>query len=381
MRHFYNPKAIASLLGLLITGLNLAFLNLLEGVSTEAFMVVGITSFSFTLLLSYFVLEFLFFREILQIYRVVGRLKKKDFKKSRKRLIDSENPLRALRRDIFTLSKKQEKELSQQLKTMQRQEEEIDQLKMLQEFRRDFLADVSHELKTPIFSAQGFIHTLLDGAADDEEVRRRFLKKAASSMDGLENLVNDLLTLTKLETGSIKMHPDSFNLEQLILEVFEQLEIKAQDKQIDLSLDNQFVEAPFIYADQQRIRQVFTNLVMNAIKYGNPGGWIRIQLQKAQRFVEIKIQDNGPGIAAEHINRIFERLYRVEKSRSKDKGGSGLGLAIVKQILQAHQSTIEVKSRVGAGTTFWFHLPLTHASSDIKLKEQIVLEEDQLPKT
>lgn len=364
MKRLYDPKAFSFLIALVISVVVSSFLGLIKSIATEAIWVAALSSFVSSFILVYFTLEFLFFREIYQLYRIIGRLKKKDFKKARKKLLQSNNPIRALRHEIFTLSKKQEKELDRHMKTMERQEKEIDQLKQLQEYRRDFLADVSHELKTPIFSAQGFIHTLLDGAIEDNSVRQRFLENAAKSLEGLENLVNDLLILTKLETGSLRMNPKNFDLATIIEEVFEQLELKAQERNVELILTREGSTLFPVYADRMRIMQVFTNLITNAIKYGKEGGFLRITINRTGKFAHVTVADNGPGIGPEHLKRIFERLYRIEKSRSKDKGGSGLGLAIVKQILQSHGSDIQVESQIGKGTIFMFSLPAANPNEN-----------------
>lgn len=220
----------------------------------------------------------------------------------------------------------------------------------METFRREFLADVSHDLKTPIFAAQGFIHTLLDGAIEDPEVSHKFLKKAAKSLDGLEVLVKDILILTQVESGDIRMHFEPIDLKEVVEEVFEQLESKAKKRDIRLYIKTK--DPLLVNADRLRISQVLTNLVSNGITYGKPGGKVTVTI----KGTEVKVADNGIGISEEHLPRVFERFYRVDKSRSRAVGGTGLGLAIVKHILNAHDASIDVISKLGEGTTFTFTL-------------------------
>jgi two-component system phosphate regulon sensor histidine kinase PhoR len=235
-------------------------------------------------------------------------------------------------------------------------QKEIDELIKLENFRREFVADVSHELKTPIFAAQGFVHTLLDGAVNDKNVRTRFLKKAAKSLDGLDALVQDLLTLSQIETGDIKMHFENFDLRRLCEDVLDQFEEKADKKKIKLKLGNDHNRI-MVYADKQRISQVITNFVSNAINYTPEDGSVSVEFEVGKKNVTTFVSDNGEGIPESHLDRIFERFYRVDKSRSREKGGTGLGLAIVKHILEGHHSKPEVTSEVGKGSTFSFKLP------------------------
>lgn len=215
---------------------------------------------------------------------------------------------------------------------------------------------MSHELKTPIFAAQGFVHTLLDGAVNDKSVRNKFLKKAAKSLDGLDALVQDLLTLSQIETGQIKMHFESIDLAKLTEEVFEQLEDKAKKRNIRLKVETD-TRPVIVYADWQRIFQVMSNLVSNAIKHSYEGGEVVVWFEIGKKNVTTHVRDYGEGIPAEHLPRIFERFYRVDKSRSREKGGTGLGLAIVKHILENHNTKAEVKSEPEKGSDFSFKLP------------------------
>jgi two-component system phosphate regulon sensor histidine kinase PhoR len=231
----------------------------------------------------------------------------------------------------------------------------VQDLKKAAKYRQEFLADVSHELKTPIFAAQGFVHTLLDNPDEDLEIRIKFLEKAAKSLDGLDNLVQDLLTVSQIETGAIKIEKKKINLRPLIEEIFEQVEAKAKKRDVKLKLIAPKGEIQ-VKADTQRISQVIMNLVVNAIKYGNEKGLVQIIITEKKKAYTISVVDNGPGIPYEHLNRIFERFYRVDKSRAKNSGGTGLGLSIVKHIVQAHNSKISVQSEENKGTRFEFKL-------------------------
>ena len=337
-----SPRIIALLLACMISALTLAFLAFVEGVTNAMLFVVGISSFIISFFLVFYAIELLVFREVNKMYKTIHQLKIRDFSISRKSIIQNTNPFKKLNDEIFVYVAKKQKE--------------IDELKRLEQFRREFLADVSHELKTPIFAAQGFIHTLIDGAVDDELVRDKFLYKAAKSLDGLDALVKDLVALSQLETGEVKMNFERVDFVQITQEVFEQLEKLAHAKETLLSLRT-LQPGPFwVKADPQRITQVMTNLVENALKYGNEKGRVVVSLEEDRKHILIAVRDNGPGIPPEHLSRIFERFYRVEKSRSKDRGGTGLGLAIVKHILNAHKTKITVMSKVEKGTTFRFKL-------------------------
>ena len=252
------------------------------------------------------------------------------------------NPLKTINEEIFSFADLKQKE--------------IDELKKLEAFRKEFIADVSHELKTPIFAAQGFVHTLLDGAVNDKAVRTKFLKKAAKSLDGLDVLVQDLLTLSHIETGQIKMHFENIDLYKLTEEVFEQFEGKADKKDVALRIEGPSQKV-VVYADWQRINQVMTNLISNAIKHSHDGAEVVVSFEVSKKNITTLVRDFGEGIPMEHQARIFERFYRVDKSRSREKGGTGLGLAIVKHILDGHNTKAEVESTPGKGSTFSFKLP------------------------
>jgi len=344
----YSPRVLALLLGLCISLITTLFLSLVKGVELTALMVTFGISFSVSYILAYIILEFLIFREINKIYKLIEKLKRKELSGLDKQKSGVLNPLEKINEEIFSLAQLKQKE--------------IDELRKLEAFRREFIADVSHELKTPIFAAQGFVHTLLDGAVNDRMVRTKFLKKAAKSLDGLDALVHDLLTLSHIETGQIKMHFENIDLYKLTEEVFEQFEEKGDKRNIILRIESD-AKKVMVYADWQRITQVMTNLVSNAIKHSFEGGEVVVRFSISKKFVTTHVRDFGEGIPTEHLSRVFERFYRVDKSRSREKGGTGLGLAIVKHILENHQTKAEVVSTVDKGSDFSFKLPRSKSDS------------------
>jgi two-component system phosphate regulon sensor histidine kinase PhoR len=226
----------------------------------------------------------------------------------------------------------------------------------MERYRKEFLGNVSHELKTPIFNIQGYINTLLDGAWEDQEVLIHFLKKAAKSTDRIASLVEDLESISQLESGFLTMEMEIFDINDLIHDIFDSLDFRAAEKNIRLDF-KEGCDTPFIVeADKDRVRQVIINLLVNSIKYGKENGYTLIGLYDMDENILIEVTDNGIGIEEEHLPRLFERFYRVDKSRSRDEGGTGLGLSIVKHIIEAHDQTINVRSTKGVGTTFAFTL-------------------------
>jgi two-component system, OmpR family, phosphate regulon sensor histidine kinase PhoR len=347
----YSARTLALLVAVSVAIVTTLFLSLVDRVGRDALVVSAVISFSASYLLIFVVLEFLIFREINKIYKMMEKLRKKELSSISKEKSSVLNPLEKINEEIYSFATLKQKE--------------IDELKKLEAFRKEFIADVSHELKTPIFAAQGFVHTLLDGAVNDKNVRTKFLKKAAKSLDGLDILVQDLLTLSQIETGDIKMHFEHIDLHKLCAEAIDQFEEKAEKKNIKLKLVTDYHKIN-VYADWQRINQVVTNLISNAISYTPEGGEVTITYDVGKKNISTFISDTGEGIPPQHLNRIFERFYRVDKSRSREKGGTGLGLAIVKHILEGHNSKAEVESTVGKGSVFSFKLPRSrHDSSEL----------------
>jgi two-component system phosphate regulon sensor histidine kinase PhoR len=233
---------------------------------------------------------------------------------------------------------------------------EIEHLTDRDDFRREFMGDVSHELKTPLFSAQSYILTILDGSMNDKELEKKYLSRAKKSLDRLTSIVNDLDTLAKLETG-LKLDQQPFNIVQCISDVIEMLEFSALKKNITLGFGDSYDYPIMVKADREKIEQVLINMIQNSINYGSDGGQTSVLVQTHSIYrIRVEVKDDGVGIEKGELPRLFERFYRVDKSRSRDHGGSGLGLAIVKHILEAHDQEILVESTPGSGSTFSFTL-------------------------
>lgn len=237
---------------------------------------------------------------------------------------------------------------------------EIDTLKIREEYRRDFLGNVSHELKTPLFTVQGYILTLLDGAMDDKKLRQKYLQRASKGVERLIYIVKDLDLITKLEVGDLKLTREDFDVIELIQNTFDLLEMKAAQKQIALVFDMEYPNPVYVNADREKVQQVISNLLVNSIKYGHANGTTEVSVENLiKNKVIIRVTDNGSGIPKQHIPRLFERFYRVDQSGSRSEGGSGLGLSIVKHIIEAHGEKIYVESEVGVGSEFSFTLEKT----------------------
>jgi len=242
---------------------------------------------------------------------------------------------------------------------------EIDTLKIREEYRRDFLGNVSHELKTPLFTVQGYILTLLDGAIKDKKVSEKYLKRASKGVERLIYIVKDLDMITKLETGDLNLKKEAFDIIELIRNVFELLEMRATKKEITLTFDMEYPDPIYVLGDSEKIQQVLSNLLVNSIKYGHQNGTTELSVENLiKNKVIVRVTDNGEGIPKQHIPRLFERFYRVDQSGSRKEGGSGLGLAIVKHIIEAHGEKIYVESEVDVGSEFSFTLERAEKSAE-----------------
>ncbi len=234
---------------------------------------------------------------------------------------------------------------------------EIEAYKIREEYRKEFIGNVSHELKTPLFTVQGYISTLLDGAVEDEGLRHKYLERADKGVERLIYIIKDLDMITKLEAGDLSLDIEPFDIVKLIQTIFELLEMKAAKKKITLTFDIDYKNPIMVNGDKQRIQQVLSNLIVNSIKYGNIKGTTEISIENLiKNKIIVRVTDNGEGIEKEHITRLFERFYRVDKSGSRKEGGSGLGLSIVKHIIEAHDEQIYIESELGIGSEFSFTL-------------------------
>ncbi|MEZ4886990.1 MAG: ATP-binding protein [Chitinophagales bacterium] len=292
-------------------------------------------------ILFYIALERFIYRKIKLIYKHIHRLKQP--KKNVGESVDlNENILDQVETQVleWTAEKK----------------EEVDALKKLENYRREFLGNVSHELKTPIFNMQGYLHTLIDGGIDDHKINMKYLHRAAQNAERLSAIVNDLEIVSRHEAGELQLNQAPFNIAELVEEIFEAMEMMADANDVELSFKKGSQTSMMVFADRERIHQVLTNLISNSIHYGSENGKTKIGIYDMDKYALIEVTDNGLGIAEKHLPRLFERFYRVDPARSREKGGSGLGLSIVKHLIEAHHQTIHVRSKEGLGTTFGFTL-------------------------
>jgi len=236
--------------------------------------------------------------------------------------------------------------------------QEIQQLKKLEKYRKEFLGNVSHELKTPIFNIQGYVLTLLDGGLDDPSINKEYLKKTEKSINRMISIVNDLEAISLLESGEPKLEFETFDIVLLVKEVFEIQQMRAEKMNISLKFEKNYDKPIIVYADRKKIFEVLENLIVNSIMYSKENGKTIVSFFNMGENILIDITDNGIGISNKYMPRLFERFFRVDKSRSRDQGGTGLGLAIVKHIIEAHNQTINVRSTIGKGSSFAFTLKM-----------------------
>ena len=288
-----------------------------------------------------YILEQLIFRKIKLIYKFITDTKADPEKTRIKSLptlsIDNVNE------DVVDWAKRKEKEL--------------EAMKSLESYRKNFVGNISHELKTPLFSIQGYLHTLLDGAIYDEGINIDYLKRAANNAERLGNIVNDLEQINKLEDESFVIEKSSFSIKKLTNEIFGDLKKMADKKKINIKFKIGAALESRVWADKESIRQVLSNLIVNAIKYGSENGDVVLSFYEVEEKILIEVSDTGIGIEEKHLKHLFDRFYRVKSSRSRAVGGSGLGLSIVKHVVEAHGEKIFVRSTPNIGTTFGFTLP------------------------
>ncbi|MCY1507576.1 Adaptive-response sensory-kinase SasA [compost metagenome] len=307
-----------------------------------SFSISFVTSF----LVFYYLLEKYIYAKIKLIYKLIHNLKLgKDLKEALGEYV-SADPINDVEQEV--------KEWAGQKK------KEIELLKKQEQFRREFLSNVSHEFKTPLFAIQGYIETLQDCLTDDPEMALKFLKKAENNIERLSYLINDLDSITKLETGEMPINYEKFDFVLLAKEVMESLEDHAAENHIRLTFKEKYTAPTLVSADREKVRQILINLIQNSLKYGNEKGTTAIKIFELHDQFLIEVTDDGIGIEEKHLPRLFERFYRIDSHRSRKEGGTGLGLAIVKHILEAHQQTISVRSTPNIGTTFAFTLAKAH---------------------
>ncbi|HCN83802.1 MAG TPA: two-component sensor histidine kinase [Sphingobacteriaceae bacterium] len=309
--------------------------------STITFGITLVTSY----VIFYYLIERYVYSKIKLIYKLIHNLKLgKDFKDALGESV-SADPINDVALEV--------KEWAKDKKT------EIDNLKQQEQFRREFLANISHEFKTPLFALQGYVEALQDDGMKDTELSHKFLEKASRNLDRLNFLIKDLDAISKLESGEIPINYERFDLSLLVKEVLESMEASAREYHISLSFKEKYDTTTTVNADREKVRQVLVNLIDNSFKYGREGGNTTIKIFELHDQILVEVTDDGIGIEEKYLPRLFERFFRTEQSRSREIGGSGLGLAIVKHIIEAHQQTITVRSTEGIGSTFGFTLEKT----------------------
>lgn len=329
---------------LLLSFLDLMLLIIINGffkeinLSINFLLIFSVLLFVFSFLIIQYRVENFIYKRIQKIYKEVSILDISEFDKL---------PITS---NMETLSKNVKK-------FADTKRIEIENLRERESYRREFLGNISHELKTPLFTVQGYILTLLEGAVEDKNIRLKYLERANNGVERLNHIVKDLDMISKLESGDLNLDIKKFNILVLIDTIFESLEIETSKRGITLSLDKTYENPIFVVADKSRIHQVLTNLLANSIYYGNTNGrtLVSVKFYKNNRVI-ISIMDNGDGIEPEKLSRLFERFYRVDKNRARNQGGTGLGLSIVKHIMEAHNEQVFVESELGKGSTFSFTL-------------------------
>ncbi len=332
----------ALFISLISTVIGLLLIALLFDVSLQKYFIFGSSFFLLNGIFAFIIIQYrverFIYRRVKKIYDEVSLLESSTF---------INNPVTT---DMENLTK-EVKNFATNKKL------EIEMLQLREEYRREFLGNVSHELKTPLFTVQGYISTLLDGAMKDKIIRKKYLKRAEKGVERLIYIVEDLDMIAKLEVGELRLEISDFDIVEVIQNVFDLLEMKADKKKIKLEFDNYHIQPIIVHGDKDKIQQVLENLIVNSIKYGKNEGTTVISIVNiSENKVLIRIKDNGEGIEKQNMARIFERFYRVNKSGSRSEGGSGLGLSIVKHIIEAHQQKIYVESEFGLGSEFSFTL-------------------------
>lgn len=312
---------------------------LIDAVNPVIAVLILVVSFGGTYFINAWAIEKFIYQKVKVIYKTIHRLKRTP--ENRVELGMGEDVLEEVKKDVLDWADDRVKE--------------VQDLEDRDNYRRDFIGNLSHELKTPVFNIQGYVLTLLEGALEDKENNRRFLEKAAKSVDRMVTLLEDLDAINKIESGAMELEMEPFDIADVSREIVDALEQKSRKSNIKLHMkhpDRHFK----VLGDRSRIEQVLTNLLVNSINYGKDGGKTLIRFYDMGENVLVEVADNGIGMSESHLNRVWERFYRVDKSRSRDHGGSGLGLAIVKHIIEGHGQTINVRSTKEVGSTFSFTL-------------------------
>ena len=337
-----TPRYLSFFTALIISAVN-ALMSLLVHPRWYTPVFVFIATFILIYSVYYYTLQHFIYRKIKLIYKFIYQTKATKKEEIFYKHILPQKSIEAVREDVEHWGLQRKKE--------------IEVLQANDQFRKEFLMNLAHELRTPILTEQGYVDTLLGGALSDENVNRKFLSNASKSIDRLVRLVDDLDEISKLESGKIPIIQEPFIIQELIKDVYEEFSLKAKEKNTQLLFKKGTERPIWVNADLQKIKQVLVNLIENALKYGNENGTINAGCYVLDdKYIYVEISDNGPGIAEEHLPRIFERFYRADRSRARAIGGTGLGLAIVKHIIEAHEQTVNVRSKPGVGSSFGFTL-------------------------
>ena len=343
-----NPRKLALITSLIVSlGFSLAYgltsQLVYDEVLWKTLLVGNVVLFVITFFLFRYILERFIYDRIRLIYKTIHDMKAPRSQK-KPRFSGQTDIIQETNQEVLDWASDKKKE--------------VEELKKLESYRREFLGNVSHELKTPIFNIQGYVLTLLDGGMDDPEINRKYLMRTEQSIDRMISIIEDLEAIARMESGELKLNMSTFDIVALARDVMDFMEIKAEARNIQLYFGGSYDASIYVYADRQGIQQVLTNLLVNSIKYGTDNGRTKISFFDMDENILVEVTDSGIGIPREELPRVFERFYRGDKSRSfrEGEGGTGLGLAIVKHIIEAHNQTINVRSTLGVGTTFAFTL-------------------------
>lgn len=339
-----SPRQLAIIIALItaviVTGAGITIV-FLDGVNVYVILVfVALIVFFAVFLILFYSLNSFIFERIKPIYKTIHNVNYTE--KKLKRDLEEKDIMQDVQNDVMQWARIKTKEISQ--------------LRQLEKYRREFLGNVSHELKTPIFNIQGYILTLLDGGLEDEKINRLYLERTEKSINRLITIVNDLESISRLESGELKLNIQRFDIIKMLEESIEDQERLRKDRKIKIKPVKSFEKPLYINADREKIREVIDNLLVNSLKYGTKGGTTSFEVLDMEDNILVEISDDGIGISEKDLPRIFERFYRTDKGRSREMGGSGLGLSIVKHIIEAHNQTINVQSKPGKGTSFSFTL-------------------------
>lgn len=340
-----TPNTLALYVALLVSFLTTAPVVFISFFLYEKFnwllpVTLSLISFLVTYFLFRYTVNKFIYEKIKLVYKTIHQLKLGQKKALKKKIETGDDIISDVNNEVISWAKDKK--------------EEIDELKKMEEYRREFIGNLAHELKTPVFNVQGYISTLIDDEAD-EMLRKKYLENAEKNIERMINLIHDLDMVSKFESENLPLEIEKIDITALAKEAMELQEMKAKEKGIRLIFKEPY-NPIYVMADANSIRQVITNLIVNSVAYGNIGGTTKLGFYDMDENILVEVADDGPGIAEAHLPRLFERFYRVDKSRSRNQGGTGLGLAIVKHIIEAHRQTIHVRSKEGKGATFSFTL-------------------------